>query len=206
MNRKKLALCLLLLAFAGSVVYSFLRAPKERRVATLKNRPGAAAPAASAPKGQSDDGRIRLELLERELPRFAGFRRNIFSPIFRDETKPPPFKPLPPPPPPVKAPPPPPPPPPQAEPVAPPPPSAEQLADAELAKFTFLGFLRKNGENTVFLSSNNEIFLAKKGSKIGPKFQVTNLTDEAITIRSVAGGGELVIPLVENRALRTGKR
>ena len=209
MNRQKLLLCLLLLILAGSVGYNILRAPKQQRVAQLKYRPGAPAQTAgkkgaAAPKGEAD-ARVRLDLLDRELPRFAGFQRNIFSPIFRDESKPPPFKPLPPPPPPVKAP------PPLPQPVqapAPPPPSKEQIAESELAKFVFLGFLKQNGEKTVFLSRNNEIFLGKKGSSLGPKVRVTDLTDDAITIKSVDGGREIVIPLVENRALtrRTSKR
>lgn len=157
------------------------------------------------PRPQGGEGAVDLALLEREQPRFSGYKRNIFSPIFRDEVKPPPFKPLPPPPKPVAklpaplpqpaAPPPPPP---------PPPPSPEELArqaaEAELSKFTFLGFLKKDGQRTVFLSKNNEIFLAKKGSTLG-QFQVAELTEDAITIRSPLGGRELVIPLVENRAL-----
>ena len=96
------------------------------------------------------------------------------------------------------------PPPPQPLPAPPPaPPTAEQIAESELSKFTYLGYLEKNGEKTVFLSSNNEIFLAKKGSNLGSKFQVTGISNDAITIRSLAGGREMVIPLVENRALST---
>ena len=204
MNRKKLALCLLLLALAASIVYGVLQSPKEQRVTTLKYRPGVAAPAAGrgAPPSRSGagDSGVHLALLDRELPRFSGFRRNIFSPIFREEVKPPPFKPLalPPPPRPVTAqapaslPPPPPP---------PPPPTADEVAAVEMAKFTFLGFLKNGGQRTVFLSSNNEIFLAKKGSLLGAKYRVSDLTDDAITIKPIAGGRELVIPLVENRVL-----
>ena len=202
MNRQKLVLFLLLLVLAGSVAYSVLRAPKEQRVAALKYRPGdsasvAAGRGAAAPKAKADESKLHLELLDRNLPRFAGFRRNIFSPIFKEEVKLPPFKALPPPPKPVRALPPP--------PLPPAQPSAQQIADSELAKFTFLGFLEKNGEKTVFLSSNDEIFLAKKGSNLGPKFQVTGLSNDAITIKSVAGGREMVIPLVENRALGTSR-
>ena len=77
------------------------------------------------------------------------------------------------------------------------------MDEAELGRITFLGFLKKNGEKTVFLAMNNEIILAKKGSKVGTKFQVTDLTDEAITIKSVNSEGQMVIPLVENRSLST---
>jgi hypothetical protein len=207
MNRKKLVLFLLLLVLAGSIVYSVLRSPKVLRVASLKYRPGGL-PAqgkvsAPLPRGEADDARVHLELLDRELPRFSGFRCNIFSPIFREELKLPPFKPLPPPPRPVMTLPPPPAPAPALVQAAPAPPTADEIAASELAKFTFLGFLKKDGARTVFLSSNNEIFLAKKGSNIGTKFQVADLTADAITIKSIAGGRELVIPLVENRALST---
>ena len=205
MNRKKLVLCLLLIALAGSLVYSVLRSPKQQRVATLKYRPGAVAPAArkSAPQpaaAVADDQSVHLAALDQELPRFSGYRRNIFSPIFREEVKLPPFKPLPLPPKPVPL-------PAQSQMLPAPPPAAppteEEVAASEMAKFTFLGFLKKDGARTVFLSSNSEIFLAKKGSFLTPKYQVSDLTDDAITIKSVAGGRELVIPLLENRALST---
>ena len=207
MNRKKLVLCLLLLVLAGSIAYSILKSPKEQRVATLKYRPGATAASARKgsappPQGALAGGGVHLALLDREFPRFSGFRRNIFSPIFREELKLPPFKPLPPPPKPVAGPPPAPPPPPPPPPP-PAPPTEDQIAAGEMAKFTFLGFLKKDGAKTVFLSSNNEIFLAKKGTYLGPKYQISDLTDDAITIKSIAGGRELVIPLVENKALST---
>ena len=209
MNRQKLLLFVLLLVFAGSLFTSYLRAPKQQRVAELAHKPGSAAAVArrsgaAAPGGAADRDRVFLELLGQEPPRSKGFRRNVFSPIFSEEVKPPPFRPLPPPPKPV----PPPPKPQQSAAQVPPQPTAEQIADSELAKFTFLGFLEKNGEKTVFLSGNNEIFLAKKGSALGSKFQVTGLSDDAISIKSVEGGREIVIPLVENRALsprRTSK-
>lgn len=210
MNRQKLVLFLLLIGLVGSLAYAFLRSPKQLEVATPKNRPGAratvirksTAAAAKAPVFDSD--RLNIEALEREMPGFSGFRRNIFAPLFRDESEQAALK-LPPPPPPLKLPPPP---PPltgsvQAPPPPPPPPSQRQLDEAELGRITFLGFLKKNGEKTVFLAMNNEIVLAKKGSKIGTRFQVTDLTDEAITIKSVNSEGQMVIPLSENRSLST---
>jgi hypothetical protein len=176
---------------------------------------GAAAPRLPGTGAQiaNDDSRVHLELLD-QAKQFSGYRRNIFSPIFREELKAPPMRTLPPlPARPTRQLPPPPPPkavagaapsPLPVQPAPPPPPTAEQLADQELSKFTFLGFLKKkNGDKTVFLSKNNEIILAKKGSKIGPNFVVSDLTDDALTIRSIPEGRELVIPLVENRGLST---
>ena len=208
MNRQKLALFLLLIGLAGSLAYAFLRFPRQQEVATPKNRPGARAAAirkgAAPSKFAADSGRLNIEALEQEMPGFSGFRRNIFSPLFRDESEQAALKLPPPPPPPLKLPPPPPPVSAQAPPPPPPPPpSQRQMDEAELGRITFLGFLKKNGEKTVFLAMNNEIILAKKGSKVGTKFQVTDLTDEAITIKSVNSEGQMVIPLVENRSLST---
>jgi len=209
MNRQKLALFLLLIGLAGSLAYAFLRFPRQQEVATPKNRPGARAAAirkgAAPSKFAADSGRLNIEALEQEMPGFSGFRRNIFSPLFRDESAQAALK-LPPPPPPMKLPPPPPPLPvsaPPPPPPPPPPPTQRQMDEAELGKITFLGFLKKDGEKTVFLAMGNEIILAKKGSKVGAKFQVTDLTDDAITIKSVNSEGQMVIPLVENRSLST---
>jgi len=209
MNRQKLVLFLLLIGLAGSLAYAVLRSPRQQEVATPKNRPGARATVirkstAARAKGAADSGRLNIEALEQETPGFSGFRRNIFSPLFRDESEQAALKLPPPPPPPLKLPPPPPPVSAQAPPPPPPPPpSQRQMDEAELGRITFLGFLKKNGEKTVFLAMNNEIILAKKGSKVGTKFQVTDLTDEAITIKSVNSEGQMVIPLVENRSLST---
>jgi hypothetical protein len=41
---------------------------------------------------------------------------------------------------------------------------------------------------------------------LGTKFQVSDLTDDAISIKTVVGGRELIIPLVENRALATRRK
>jgi len=71
----------------------------------------------------------------------------------------------------------------------------------EMAKFTFLGFLKKDNKKTIFLHKDNEIILVKKGDKIANKYEVTNITDDVLTINSISGGGQIVIPLVENMPL-----
>jgi len=70
-----------------------------------------------------------------------------------------------------------------------------------MATFTFLGFLKKDNKKTIFLSNGKEIFVVKKGDKISGKYDVTSVTEEALTITSIQSGGEIVIPLVENRPL-----
>lgn len=213
MNRKKLILALLVVALIGAVIYSFVTAPRQQRAGQVKYRPGAPAPSPRKPthlakeKSRPEGGDVAL--LQQEQPRYSGYRRNIFSPIFREEVKLPPVRlPLPPPPKPLPLPLPP-------KPMAPvkeqpkepalPPQSREQM---ELARFTFLGFMSKDGAKTVFLSKDKEIYLVKKGATVAGMFVVTNLTDDALTLTSLSGGNELVIPLVENRALtpRSSKR
>jgi len=71
----------------------------------------------------------------------------------------------------------------------------------EMAKFTFLGFLKKDNKKTIFLHKDNEIILVKKGDKIANKYEVTNITDDALTINSISGGSQIIIPLVENMPL-----
>jgi len=137
----------------------------------------------------------------------AAVRRDLFSPIFREEVKAPPFRPLPPPPKALPLPP-----KPQGQPVQPqaqvqaPPPGAPP--PPPMPNFTFLGFLKKRGgDERVFISLDKEIYVVKKGSIIAGNYEVSNLTDDAITIASRSGQGEVVIPLVENKSLvpRTGR-
>lgn len=189
MNRQKAFLFILLVMFVAAVVYAFFRKPEQKTVARLKFAPGAPVVTAKGETATPDTTKLHLDLLDRPSPRFAGFKRNIFR-LASLETK----KKLPPPPPPPFIPPPPPPPPPSSPPPPPPPPPP-------LAKFTFLGFLNKDNRKTIFLSKDNEIFLVKKGDKIANNYEVTNISDDALTINSLAGGGQIIIPLVENMPL-----
>lgn len=213
MNRQKLALFLLLIAFVGAVLYAFLRSPRQQQVTVLKNRPGEKAtvlrkgPGTQKPTAAPAGG-VRLDLLQGNTAGGGGYRRNIFSPIFREEQKPGTLRLPPPPPPPQQLLPP----PPVAAPAAPPPPppppppTQAQLDEGELGKIVFLGFLKKGAERTVFLSKGGEIYVVKKGGQVGPRFRVTDLTDDAITIKSVNSDRQMVIPLVENRSLSTRQK
>lgn len=197
MNRQRAILAALLILFAASIVYSVLRMPKQERVAKLTYQPGMTAkPIKTDQSSEADVARVRLDLLERGTGTLPGGGRNIFRALFERGAKKT-LIPLPPPPPP----------PPPAQVVAPPPAaSAPQVVEPtplqrEMATFTFLGFLKKDNRKTIFLSNDKEIFVVKKGDKISGKYDVTALTEEAITITSVESGGEIVIPLVENRPL-----
>ncbi len=191
MNRQKLFLLILVVLLVSAIVYAYLRTPQQKSVERLKYVPGAPAEGKNGETAKVEAKKLNLELLDRPLPRFTGFKRNIFW-LAAAETK----KKLPPPPPPpsppLKPPSPPPPPPP------PPPPSPVTM---EMAKFTFLGFLNKDNRKTIFLHKDNEIILVKKGDKIANKYEVTNITDDALTINSISGGSQIIIPLVENMPL-----
>ena len=187
MNRQKVLLLILLVVLVLAATYSFLRMPQQKTVGKLKNIPGGPVEARKSDSSKTSLKKVNLELLDKPMPRFTGFNRNIFwlRPVDI-------FKKLPPP-----APPPPPP---------PPPPSADELlsqaARAELAKFTFLGFLLKDKRRTVFLAKDKEIFVVKKGDKIANKFEVTAISDVDLAISSTSGHGQIVIPLIENMPLK----
>ena len=190
MNRQKLSLFILLILLVVAIAYAFFRTPQQKKVDRLKYSPGAlpaTAPVNTAIK--ADDTKLHLELLDDKTASFSGFKRNIFrlAPLKPKVTIPPP------PPPPTSAPPTPPPP--------PPPPGKGELARAEMAKFKFLGFLKKDNRKTIFLSRNNEILLVKKGDKIAGQFEVADITEEFLTINAVPDGGQIVIPLLENMPL-----
>jgi len=192
MNRQKLVLSVLLALFAVSLVYSFWRMPRQKTVSTLTHTPGAA-PGKTVTSGQKvfDDKKLRLDLLERSTGQFSGFKRNIFQPLFQEKrivhAGPPArtAKPVP-----LPAP---------SQAIPSPQPSPVQR---DMAQFTFLGFLKKDNRKTIFLTSNNEIFLVKKGDRIAGKYEVVNISDEMIAIHSLENNGEIIIPLIENRPLQ----
>jgi hypothetical protein len=195
MNRQKMFLALLLVAFAIAVAYSFMGRPRQKSVAKLKYAPGMRVDAYRTINKDRDDTKLRLELLDRDMPRFAGFRRNIFRPVFSNEMKlaAVPLKPLKPAPP---APPPPPPPPVEKTPA--------QIAMEEVGQFAFLGYLQKENRRTVFLTKNNEIVLVKKGDKIVGKYEVADISENMMRIALTPGGEQVDIPLQQNRPLAGG--
>jgi hypothetical protein len=207
MNRQKLALFILLIILVLAVIWSFMSVPRQKKVATLKYAPGktvapvqTAAPAANAVKppatlaAPSDERTLRLDLLEREQSGFKGYRRNIFKPIFIDEIammklkavaiKPPPLPPVTPPPPKVE--------PPVAQP---------ETLQSTLARFVFLGYLKKDNRKTIFLSKDKDIILVRKGDKFAGRYEAKSITDQALTIVATDTGEEIIIPLLENQPL-----
>ncbi len=188
MNRQKLLLSVLVLILALSIAYSYWKMPRQKSVPTLTYTPGTAAkPRTPSPTPFSNETKLRLDMLHREAEKFSGFKKNIFGPLTQEKSEKPPrhrkraAKPLPlPPPAPI--------------PVQPP-------IQRDMAQFTFMGFLKKGNNKTIFLSSNNEIFLVKKGDIIAGKYRVENISEDMLSIRSQENGMEVIVPLMENRPL-----
>jgi len=207
MNRQKALLIVFLGLFAFSLVYSFIRMPRQKTVDKLTYLPGMVATVTKNTKESVEDSsRLRLDLLEQRPVTKVSYRNNIFRALFPDDsartTIPLPLPPPPPPPKVVTAPE-----MPRQAVMVPPPAVVEPTPlQRDIARFTFLGFLKKDGKKTIFLASDRDIFLVKKGDKIAGKYDVTSLTDDALTISSLQDGGEIIIPLVENKPLSAPKR
>lgn len=201
MNRQRLILFALVIIFAAAVIWSYSATPRLKTAAPAPVQPvkpvqsvkPAAAPS-KAPVRTTDDGsRLKIDLLDKDVSGFSGYRRNIFKPAFADEMKitkqkavaikPPPPKPV-------------------AAPV-------EQVLiqpeAAPLARFTFLGFLKKGTVKTIFLAKEKDILLVKKGDKLAGRYEATDISDQALTLTVTDTGDEIVIPLIENRPLASGK-
>lgn len=204
MNRQRLILFILVIIFALAVIWSYSAIPRSKTVTAIKSTQGqqvkSAATAPKTPSIEAFDSRIlKLALLDQERSNFKGYRRNIFKPIFVDElkllkqkaiaVKPPQL--------------PPPPPPPQK--IVPAEPIVAKPEAAPLARFTFLGFLKKDAQRTIFLAKDKDIILVKKGDKIAGRYEASSITDQALTLLAVDTGDEIVIPLLENRPLGASK-
>jgi hypothetical protein len=198
MNRQKLLLLILLALLAVALIWSYFHIPRQKTVSDLKIAPGqqpaspvTGRPAAGVPGGSSS---LRLDLLGRELSAFKGYRRNLFKPIFVDEIKlmklrsaairpalPPialPAKIMP------------------VQPVV-----STEPPKRELARFTFLGFLKKDNRRTIFLARDKDIILVKKGDTFAGRYQAASITEQALTIQVTDTGEEIVIPLIDNQSL-----
>ncbi|RII30524.1 MAG: type II secretion system protein PulP [Geobacter sp.] len=201
MSRQRLILLILLILLVATLIWSYLSYPRLKTVSPMKYPPGShlkaekkrqpLVKAASSAEGRS----LRLDLLNKEQASFKGYRRDIFKPVFIDELKvmkqmasvaKPALPPAPAP---------------KTAPVLPVPTAATGTAPRELARFTFLGFLKKNNQKTIFLAKDKDIILVKKGETFAGRYQAASITDQALTILVTDTGEEIVIPLIENRPL-----
>jgi hypothetical protein len=191
----------LLPAFIASLIYGYLQMPQQERVATgdeprpqaKKKQPGQK----SVATGREAYPRLRSDLLERKSQPYSGVRRDLFSAAFVSgqgeeieilpeeppEVIPPPVVVAPPPPP-------------------PPPPSPQAIARQEISLYKFVGFFKKGEKRTIFLSSNDEVFLVRQGDYLGRdrKFYVVNISATNMVLRK-AGAGDFSINLTDQERL-----
>ncbi len=192
MNRKRVILAALLGVLALCLLYAYVATPR------LEKAP----PRTSSQRAQSDTrttenlktgdqpDRINFDFLTTEPEDFHGAKRDIFrfvqtrpvrveAPVVIVE-------------------------PPVVTPVIPEQPVVPfAVVQQSLSKFTFLGFLEKAGEKTVFLSSGGNLFLAKRGEKFGAdqEFLVTDIDGNLLKVRHTGREGLIEIPLIEQQKL-----
>lgn len=198
MNRQRLILFILVILLGIAVLWSYSAIPRPKTVGTLNFKPGQQAKPMVSVIGKNtydaDDGtRLKIALLDNEPAGFKGYRRNIFKPLFVDEliiakekavaVKPPP----------------------QIISAVPVNPVIIQPETAPLARFTFLGFLKKGTVKTIFLANEKDILLVKKGDKVAGRYEATDISDQALKLTVTDTGDEIVIPLIENRPLATAR-
>jgi hypothetical protein len=176
MNRQKKLLSLLLVGLALSIGYAY-------RVANPGSRstmPGRAAKQKGSEASSQTPLRLNLALLEHNEAPPAEVNRDIFN-----------FKVIPPPPPP---------PPPKIEkPLPPPPPVVQQAPPTPQVQFNFLGLLDKEGTQVVFLSSGQELFLARPGDRFGSQNQylLRSISDKQVVIEDGEGTAPILLNIEE---------
>jgi len=187
MKRKQLLLMGLVLVLILALIYAFWTNPRQERVAS--ERGSGTSERGASNRATSDERKVRLDLLEEKVGAFKGIQRDLFGPLF-----PPPKVVKRPPPPVVK---PPPPPPPVIR-----PPTPVEIVRRDLARFTFMGYLRKQERWTIFLSAGSEIFLVQEGDRFGQnnQFHAVEITPEQLVIEQ-ASQGRIVVPLVDKQPL-----
>ncbi|MFA5516516.1 MAG: hypothetical protein WDA20_09545 [Desulfuromonadales bacterium] len=178
MNKKRL-LIILVGILTLSLLYAHWGAPRQERIADPARRPATGKNTVASAQGGGassmaggDDLRVRLELLQREEGRPSKPRRDLFAPLYKNKPQAAPAPPLPPP---VAV----------AVPVPLPSVASPLVRQPPPAQFAFLGFLQKEVEKTVFVSTGDEIFVVKNGDRFGRErqFAIAELTAERLVIR-----------------------
>lgn len=188
MNRKRLLLAALLGLLALCLGYAYFATPRlekapprgaedsARRDTTVDSRRSA----------RVADGRINFDFLSEEPVEFTGAKRDIFRYAVRRPVPKPPV---------VET--------PVPDVVEEPEPVTIEEVQQALSQFTFLGFLEKGGEKTVFLSSRGSLFLVKSGERFGVdrEFLVSGIDAKLLKVRRDGREDLIEIPLIEKQKL-----
>lgn len=190
MNRQKLALLILSVMLIAALLYSYIRFPRQKTVEKLTHtagetaRPGAVRAADGTAKPVAST--LRMDLFD-SPPAPVVIKRNLFQPVFIDESlknmasgskkgKGGLMKPPPPPPP-------------------PPPPTPQEIARQMLGSYKSLGMMRKGNKRIAFLARGEEVMLVRIGDKPIPGYSAVSITDERLTLRSLDGNDEIHLSL-----------
>jgi len=194
MNRKRMILAALLGVLALCLVYAYFATPRLEKAPPRNAKKSTRSAVAKLPdklQAKNSQERIDFTFLEAEEQEFPGSKRDVFRFVQR---RPEPIAVV------VEEP----------EVQAPPPVVIEEplvpveVVQQALAQFTFLGFLDKGGEKTVFLSSEGSLFLAKRGEKFGLdlEFTVEDISGDLLLVRPDGRDFLIDIPLIEHQKLQ----
>jgi hypothetical protein len=191
-------------AFIASLIYAYLQMPRQERVSTgddkITQRPQTKkqqqGQKSAVLGGEGGYPRLRSDLLERKSQPYPGVHRNLFSAAFTSgpgedvevlpeeilEVIAPPVV--------------------IAVPPPQPPPTPQEIVRQELALYKFVGFFKKGEKTTIFLTTNGEVFLVRKGDYLGRdrKYYVVNITDTNMELRK-DGAGDFLIKLTDQEFL-----
>lgn len=111
---------------------------------------------------------LKLDLLGKAKPKYRGVRKNIFTAYVKPKAQ-------------------------VVKPagdvkVEPPTPKVEIIiSDLEgfLSKLTFMGFLEKGRNKTLFLSHDDDVFLVKRGDRIKGRYLASQITDTTIIFTDI---------------------
>jgi hypothetical protein len=192
MNRKRVILAALLGTLVLCLLYAYFATPRLEkappRVTSSRSVKDVEAPGERQVNRGSE--RINFDYMTTEPQEFSGAQRDIFRFVQR-----PPVRTEPPvaiaPPPVAEA----------VQPIQPVMPIA--VVQQALSQFTFLGFLDKEGEKTVFLSSGGKLFLVTNGESFGAKneFQVKEIKENLLKVQHAGRADIVEIPLIEKQKL-----
>ena len=192
MNRKRVILAVLLGVLALCMVYAYLTMPRLEKAPprNTSQRVQRSVKATETPESKSAQERIDFAFLTAEPQEFSKAKRDIFRfggrrPVMKAPVTVPVLD-IPP----VV----------ESEPVLP---IAVDVVAKALSQFTFLGFLEKEGEKTVFLSSGGNLFLVKRGEHFGAdrEFLVADIDDDLLKVSHIGREGLVEIQLIEQKKL-----
>lgn len=188
--KSKRLLGFLIPAFIASLIYGYLQMPQQERITPGEQRPQPKKQQAT--RDNQGFPRLRSDLLDRKSQPYPGVHRNLFGTsqrveeieVYNEE------------PPPVIIP------PVVVTPPPPPLPSPQEIARQELSRYKFVGFFKKGEKKIIFLATDGEVLLVRKGEYIGRdrKYYVVNITDTAMELRK-EGAGDFSIKLTDQESL-----